>query len=190
MDNEIDVWRQLYHQQEDTMTTLTIELNRLRNRDRRRYLLEGLATLLVVGMGIYFITVGTAVKVFGGVGMLVLTCAMLVHAVRNVGGLSEEMFAAPKDYARELEARNARELRRLRPLWPIVAVGALCATTSAIALLTNTAAFLAKPEMTISATLAQAAIIGGIVLWRRKELKRLENERAQIVELCSQLEAG
>ena len=190
MDNELEAWRLLYHKQEDTMTTLTIELTRLRNRDRRRYLMEGLATLFVVGMGIYFITIGSVAKVFTGVGVLVLTCVMLVHTVRNVGGLREEMFAAPKDYARELETRNARELRRLRPIWPIIAVGALCATTSAIALFTNTEAFFAKPGVTLTAIFTQVVILAGVVLWRHKELQRLEEERNQIVALCSQFEAG
>jgi len=187
MDEEMTNWSQLYQQQEISMTTLTIELARIRGRDRRRYTIEGLALLLVVGAAIYYLTLGTVTTVISGIGLLLFAAASVGYAVLRVGGIEGASFAAPKDYVSELEARNDREIRRVSPTWPLWAVGGLCATVDIVALIVEWDAYAAAPWVMPLAVLAEAVILGGVVLWRRRELRRLETERAAIVELRAQI---
>jgi len=187
MDEEITNWKQLYQQQDISITTLSVELTRVRGRDRRRYLADGLATLLVIGAAIYYLTLGTFTMVFAGVGLLLFVAASVGYFILRVGGIEGASFAAPPDYVSELEARNSREIRRLAPTWYLYAVGALCVAVDVVALMTSWEAYVAAPWSMVVGVLGQAAILGGVVLWRRRELLRLEAERAAISELCAQL---
>ena len=84
MNDDITTWKQLYHKQEVSMTTLTLELVRLRGRDRRRYVAEGLATLLVLGAGIYYLTLGTVPAVFAGIGLLLFVATFCINSLAEV----------------------------------------------------------------------------------------------------------
>ena len=188
MDEEITNWRQLYQQQEVTMTKLTVELTRIRGRDRRRYATESLAMLLVVGVAIYYLTLGTFTAVFAGVGLLLFAAVSVGYAILRVGGIEEASFAAPMDYVAELEARNGREIRRLSPTWYLYAVGALCAGVDIVALIVEWDAYVAAPWVMPLAVLVEAMVLGGVVLWRRRELRRLGAERDAISKLRVQIE--
>ena len=76
------------------MTTLSVELTRVRGRDRRRYLADGLATLLVIGAAIYYLTLGTFTMVFAGVGLLLFVAASVGYFILRVGGIEGASFAA------------------------------------------------------------------------------------------------
>ena len=169
------------------MTTLTVELTRIRGRDRRRYAAESLALLLVVAAAFYYLSLGTITTVFAGIGLLLFAAASVGYAILRVGAIEGASFAAPKDYVSELEARNGREIRRLSPTWYLWAVGALCAVVDLVALVVEWDAYVAAPWVMPLAILAEAVILGGVVLWRRRELRRLEAERDATAELRAQI---
>lgn len=187
MDEDITNWKQLYQQQEVSMTTLTMELIRLRRRDWRRHVSEGLATLVVVLAAIYYLSQGTVTAVFAGIGLLLFVAAAVGYAIRRVSSIERASFAAPKDYVCELEARNDREIGRLQPVWYLYGAGALAAAIDVVALTSEWELYLAAPWTLVFAVLVQALILTAVVLWRRRELSRLEIERAAIAELRSQI---
>jgi len=187
MDDEMTNWTQLYQEQELSMTPLAVELTRVRGRDRRRYIGESLALLIVVGAALYYLTLGTFTTVFAGVGLLLFAAASVVYAALRVGGIESASFAAPQDYASELEARNAREIKRLTPAWSLYAVGVICAATAIVALIMEWDAYISAPWAWLAAVLVQALILAGVALWRLRELGRLETERAAISELRAQI---
>ena len=187
MNDDITTWKQLYQKQEVSMTTLTLELVRLRGRDRRRYLAEGLATLIVLGAGIYYLTLGTVTAVFAGIGLLLFVAASVAYGIRVAGGIEGASFAAPNDYVRELQERNDREIRRLEPTWYLWAAAGLCAAVDLVALMSAWDAYAGAPWTMASAVLIEALILAGVVLWRRRELERLHDERRAIADLKAQI---
>ena len=125
MDEEITNWSQLYQQQEISMTTLSVELTRVRGRDRRRYLADGLATLLVIGAAIYYLTLGTFTMVFAGVGLLLFVAASVGYFILRVGGIEGASFAAPPRPARHGPPVKTAARPAMRPashLWPPITI--------------------------------------------------------------------
>ena len=187
MNEEIKQWSEIYQQQESSMTHLTIELPRVRGRDRRRFTAEGLATLFVVGAAIYYLALGTITTVFTGIGLLLFVVASIGYTVLHVRGIEEAYFAAPKDYLSELEARNGREISRLEPTWYLYTAGFLFACVNLVALVVEWDAYVAAPGSMVGALIAGSVILGGVVYWRRRELRRLEAERTSISELSAEI---
>lgn len=187
MDEEITNWKNLYQQQEISMNTLSIELTRVRGRDRRRYAIEGLATLLLVGVAVIYMAVGTFSFVFTGVGILLFVAISVGFAMR-LGRIQGASFAVPKDYISELEGRNDRETRRVAPTWYLWMAGALCVASNSVALSTAWDAYVARPWVMVVAVLGEAALLGAVALWRHREVRRLDAERVAIAELRAQFE--
>ena len=61
------------------------------------------------------------------------------------------------------------------------------AAIDVVALTSEWELYLAAPWTLVFAVLVQALILTAVVLWRRRELGRLEIERAAIAELRSQI---
>ncbi|MBT3218104.1 MAG: hypothetical protein HN348_03360 [Proteobacteria bacterium] len=168
------------------MTKLTVELTRLRGRDRIQYSIAAIGLAILSGVVVYCFALGTLVSIFAGVGCVAIIATSIVFVLR-LGHVQRASFAVPADYLAELEARNRRESRSLNPVWPLFAVSALSVAVIGLNLFMSWNLYVEDPWSLPSTLLMLSVMMMATVLWRRRELRRLTKEGQEIAQLKDQI---